>query len=114
VAANSSQKLCVEAANARRARDHRHQQPGLERALAAPGALVAADHVGAERAAGHVAHQRQRRHPRPRRDAQADQAVDRHEGHVVGQEQALAERQQQQAQVHPGPSSAGAGPPQGG
>jgi hypothetical protein len=56
--------------------------------------------IGRERAADDVAGDRQRRHPAQRRQRQADQAVDRDEGDVVRQEQALAQGQQQQMAVH--------------
>ena len=54
----------------------------------------------AERAAHHVAHHRQRRHPGVRRQLQAHQPVDRDEDHVVGQEQALCGGQQPEVLVH--------------
>ena len=75
-------------------------QAELEGAPPAPGALVPADQAGEQRAAGDVGGDRQRRQPGVRRQAQADQAVDGDEGDVVGEEEALAQRQQQQPSVH--------------
>ena len=83
-------------------RQQRHPQAELERGLAAPARLAARDQSGRERAADHIAHDGQRRHPAQRRQAQADQAVDCDEDHVVGQEQALRGGQQPEIRVHGG------------
>lgn len=77
-----------------------HHQPDLERALAPEARLRARHQRRGQRAANHVAHHRQRRHPAEGRQLQADQAVDGDEGDVVGQEKALTQRQQQQGAVH--------------
>ena len=87
---------------AQRRRGDRDDQAELERAPSSPGALVAADQPGEHRAAGDVGGDRQRRHPRARRQRQADQAVDGDEGDVVGEEEALAERQQEKRSIHRG------------
>jgi hypothetical protein len=85
---------------AQRGREHRHQQAELERALAAQPRLCARDQRRAERTADDITHHRQGRHPRKRRQRQADQPVDGDEGDVVGQEQPLAQGEQPQVAVH--------------
>ncbi len=68
-------------------------------------ALMARDQCRRQRAAADVGRQRQRGHPAERRELQSDQPVDGDEGDVVGEEQTLAQRQQQQIAVQTGSSA---------
>ncbi len=83
-----------------RGRCHGHGQPDLERHLAPPARLRARHQRGGQRPAHHVAHHRQRGHPAKGRQLQAHQAIDGNEDNVVGEEKALAQRQQPQVLVH--------------
>jgi hypothetical protein len=97
----SSQKLPMPDRQAHSAADSAATtQPDLERALRPTRACSARHRHRRERGADHVAGHRQRGHPAQRRQRQADQAVDGDEGDVVGQEQALAQGEQQQISVH--------------
>jgi hypothetical protein len=81
-------------------RDDRHQQPSLKGAPTSPCALVTCHQRRSQRTAADIRGEGQRGHPTQRRQLQTDQAVDRHERHVVDEEQALAKGQQQQSMVH--------------
>ena len=81
-------------------RKERHQQAQLKGNFAAKAMLGARHQAGAERAAHHVAHDRQGRHPTQGREAEPDQPVDGDEGHVVREKQTLGQGQQQQVSVH--------------
>ena len=76
---------------------------GLKSALAAPGALIAGHEWREQGTARHIGTDRQGGHPGLRRQGQPDQAVDGDEGDVVGQEQALAQGQQEQLEIHGAP-----------
>ena len=85
---------------AQRGRQCSDDQADLKRALASDPRLQPRHRHGRKCSTHHIARDRQRGHPSQGRKRQTDEAVDGDEGHVVGQEQRLAQGQQQQLRGH--------------